>query len=844
MDNLIIVTVNVRGMRNFVKRGAVFDYLSTLSFHVCLLQEVHLKDREDVKLFSEEWKGGQSRWGVGGVHSSGVGILFKGWDFDVEQVFSFVQGRVLGVDFKWRGLSGRVVNVYAPTDSAGRRDLFGEIGNCLITNRVLILGGDFNVSLEGRGDFSLGHLEKVIRQFNLIDSFRKVNPGVAGTTWSNSRGVTSRIDFIFVEGATKVASSEINPVWFSDHHSLQTILEVQGTRFGKGFWKCNVSVLKEREFFERFSEAFEGWVDLKVLFDSKREWWDWMKVRIKGFIINFCRQRSRREKGEFFKLQRQLESFFVAGNLKGEASWEGYNELQGKLRGIFEERARRVCFAAKRDFLEKNETCSAYFFNLVKQTRVRKGIQGLRGADGVLRTEIGGMVEVATNFYQGLFRRREVDFGEGERFLGGLEKELPKEVREELEGEISLAELSEALRGLQPNKVPGADGLPVELYRAFWDKLGPELLEVCREIYREGVLTNSMREGIISLLFKKGDTDQIKNWRPVTLLCVDLKLVAKVLTGRLKRALPSVIGEDQTCGIVGRQMVWNLHLVRDAISWARDRGLPLMLVGLDQEKAFDRVSHEFLFRVLGRLGFGPNFLKWVGILYKGVGSRVNLNGYLSALILQEGGVRQGCPLSPLLYVAYMEPFAAAIRRAQGIRGIRMPGAGGRVVKISQYADDTTLLLEDEVSLGRALGVIDSFAKASGSKLNRDKSLIKFFGGWEGRTGGLCGLAGCPGPLRVLGIDFGNGEQVEENWAGRIRKIRGKLGLWQTRSLSVAGKILVVKAEVLPSLLFLARVFPLPPKWRRTLQGIIFKFIWGGYEYVGRELDVSGGREGR
>ena len=85
-------------------------------------------------------------------------------------------------------------------------------------------------------------------------------------------------------------------------------------------------------------------------------------------------------------------------------------------------------------------------------------------------------------------------------------------------------------------------------------------MEVCREIYREGVLTNSMREGIISLLFKKGDTDQIKNWRPVTLLCVDLKLVAKVLTGRLKRALPSVIGEDQTCGIVGRQMVWNLHL--------------------------------------------------------------------------------------------------------------------------------------------------------------------------------------------------------------------------------------------------------------------------------------------
>ena len=185
----------------------------------------------------------------------------------------------------------------------------------------------------------------------------------------------------------------------------------------------------------------------------------------------------------------------------------------------------------------------------------------------------------------------------------------------------------------------------MELYRGFWEKLGPELLEVWREIYMEGVLNNLMRERIISLLFKKGDTDQIKNWRPVTLLCVDLKLVAKVLTGRLKKALSFVIGEDQTCGITGRQMVWNLHLVQDAISWARKRGLPLMLVGLE----FHQVSLRFLFPVLGRFSFGPNFLRWVGILYKGVGSRVNLNGFLSALILQEGGVRQGCPLSPLLY---------------------------------------------------------------------------------------------------------------------------------------------------------------------------------------------------
>lgn len=83
-----VITVNVRGLRDMGKRGGVFQYLSCVSFQVCFLQEVHLRDMGDVPVFSKEWAKGESRWGIGGVHSSGVGILFGDRDFCVV-FFSF-----------------------------------------------------------------------------------------------------------------------------------------------------------------------------------------------------------------------------------------------------------------------------------------------------------------------------------------------------------------------------------------------------------------------------------------------------------------------------------------------------------------------------------------------------------------------------------------------------------------------------------------------------------------------------------------------------------------------------------------------------------------------------------
>ncbi|KAK1803186.1 hypothetical protein P4O66_021703, partial [Electrophorus voltai] len=124
----------------------------------------------------------------------------------------------------------------------------------------------------------------------------------------------------------------------------------------------------------------------------------------------------------------------------------------------------------------------------------------------------------------------------------------------------------------------------------------PKIVEVAEDMHRQGLLTESLQSGALSLL--KGDPMDLANWRPLTMLCVDVKIFAKALTKRLKRAMSLLVHSDQTCGVPGRLATWNLHLIRDAISWVEDRNVPLALVSLDQEKAFERVDHRFLERVM------------------------------------------------------------------------------------------------------------------------------------------------------------------------------------------------------------------------------------------------------
>ena len=271
----------------------------------------------------------------------------------------------------------------------------------------------------------------------------------------------------------------------------------------------------------------------------------------------------------------------------------------------------------------------------------------------------------------------------------------------------------------------------MEVYCCFWGLLGQDLVDT-NYSFTHRALADSQRLRIIRLLFKKDDPLTLKNWHPISLLNTDYKICTKVLTNRLCRVSSLILSEDQTCGIPDRSIFENLFLIRDTIDYVKHKELSAALISLDEEKAFDQVNHGFLQRVLERFNFGPNFKRWVTIAYTDVKSCVTNNGWLSSAMSLERRVRQGCLLSPLLYFLVVETLGQAIHCDLSIEGISIPSSRGKQSKVSQYADYTTLILANDFSINKAFTAINIFQKATGSRLNTQKTEGLWIGSAAGR----------------------------------------------------------------------------------------------------------------
>ena len=241
--------------------------------------------------------------------------------------------------------------------------------------------------------------------------------------------------------------------------------------------------------------------------------------------------------------------------------------------------------------------------------------------------------------------------------------------------------------------------------------------------------------------------------------------------------LGEVIHPDQTCGIPGRKITDSLILIRDTICYARDRNIRLVVLNLDFEKAFDRVSHQYLFQVLQKMGFPERYIESVGLLYRDINSKFLVNGQLTKAVDLHCGVRQGCPLSALLYVACKEPLAQVLRRDQWIKGVGIPGSGGLMSKCVLYMDDVNILCTDLLSVHRTLDLTDCYGQASGSKLNRGKTQALFYGPWtETEKTGLP-LTVKQTDFKILGVKFDREAEGTENWPDMVGKVRQRLGYW-------------------------------------------------------------------
>ncbi|KAF7643269.1 hypothetical protein LDENG_00242520 [Lucifuga dentata] len=291
-----------------------------------------------------------------------------------------------------------------------------------------------------------------------------------------------------------------------------------------------------------------------------------------------------------------------------------------------------------------------------------------------------------------------------------------------LDAPVKEQEVREAINVMKPGKSPGLDGFPVEYYKNYIDILAPVLTQIYSESFLVGQLPPIVNQAVISIILKKGkDPLNPASYRPISLAGVDYKILIKVLAMRLENILPNIIHSDQVGFVKGKASSDNLRRLLHLIWYGRKQHTPIAAFSLDAEKAFNRVEWGFLMHTLESFGFGDEFIKWITVIYADPQAAIFTNGLISDFFKLSRGTKQGDPLSPLLFVRFLEPLAATIRADQRIRGVQV---GGKEHKLFLYADDILRLATDpEPSAPIFLNICEAFSEVSGYKINWQKSEV-------------------------------------------------------------------------------------------------------------------------
>ncbi|KAF0691461.1 hypothetical protein As57867_017265, partial [Aphanomyces stellatus] len=351
----------------------------------------------------------------------------------------------------------------------------------------------------------------------------------------------------------------------------------------------------------------------------------------------------------------------------------------------------------------------------------------MENSAGNLVSTQNGISDVLVDYYSDLFappptRPQDDDLS---AFLGPLtrDKQLSDRAKMELAAPLRPYEFYHAIRKSSSNSAPGPNALPFEVLNLAPHKWSLILeLVFTHQLHRHPRLTPIQLVSTLVLLHKKGPKSLAKNYRPISLLNVDVKILTSILANRLQRHIRNIIHYDQQGFIRRSNIQTNIQRLDDMMQFIKLHSPSSIVALLDFEKAFDRVDHSYLLTVLRHYGFPQVFVDMVRVLFSDRRSKILVNSHLSKSVRLHRGVLQGDPLSPLLFVIALEPMCQLLRQNPGY-GIK---TGDTIHTGSYFADDCQLYAANEECLHRQLALVQSFCDKSGFRLNVDKTQILTF----------------------------------------------------------------------------------------------------------------------
>ncbi|GKA94146.1 RNA-directed DNA polymerase, eukaryota, partial [Tanacetum coccineum] len=369
-------------------------------------------------------------------------------------------------------------------------------------------------------------------------------------------------------------------------------------------------------------------------------------------------------------------------------------DLWKDLRDLDALREKDLVQKAKVKWAIEGDENSKYFHGIINKKRHQMAIRGV----SVNGEWVMDPPKVKQEFFQHFANRFSSCLSHRIRFLNDevFPVSLNKHQHDMLEEEVTDVEIKKAVWDCGRNKSPGPDGFTFEFIRKFWEVIGGDVCRAVKCFFRSGSFPKGCNPSFIALIPKVNDAKFVKDFRPISLIGCQYKIVGKILANRLSSVIGSLVSKEQSAFIRGRQILDGPMILSEVIDWCNQKKRKAMIFKVDFEKAYDSVRWDFLDMILYRFGFGDTWRGWIKGCLVSSSASILVNGSPTQEFCFEQGLRQGDPLSPFLFLLVMESLHISFVRAMEggfFKGIHVGSHESVLISHLFYADDAVFIGE-------------------------------------------------------------------------------------------------------------------------------------------------------
>ncbi|CAL5355404.1 unnamed protein product [Camellia sinensis] len=475
------------------------------------------------------------------------------------------------------------------------------------------------------------------------------------------------------------------------------------------------------------------------------------------------------------------------------------------------------------------------FFRITTTSRQNRNSLDPLKVNGVSVMQPGEGKQVVVNHFKNLYAER----WKIRPKLGGQFKSINTLTNESamLESVFTKDEVWAAIKDCDGNKAPGLDGFNVFCLQKCWKVMKHDIMKFMFEFHENEILAGGFNCSFISLIPKKENPLSLSDFRLISLISSVYKILSKVLSRRLKLVLPSIVSEAQSAFLGGRSILDGVLIANEIIDWWKKSNTQGVIIKLDFEKAFDTGNWEFLFDLFVKFGFGTKWLGWMKSCLTTASISILVNGSPTDEFRPERGLRQGDPLSPVLFNIVAEGLNLLLTKAMDlglIKGAVVGPTGLRFTHL-QFADDTILFCEaDLLEITTLKRIFRCFEIMSGLKINFHKSTICGVGVSEALITIFSSTLNCLNqklPLKYLGLPLAANPRSKATWKPVLDKYKSKLSGWKKRFLSFVGRLTHIKSTLSSLPIFYLYLFKMPKCVIKEVDKVQVSFLWG-------DLDVK------